>query len=132
MVVGFLALNAVVLALVVTAQALGLFPNPPLHLSGGQYSALMAFSLAGGVLAGIAVGVVAARAPLAHCAALAGAVLFVAVGDTHRQWIQPEGAPHWVLVGLLLAPPIGVVIGGFIQQARAARIEISTEVSARK
>jgi hypothetical protein len=121
MVVGFLALNAVVLASVVTVQATGWFPNPPLNLSTAQYVALMAFSLLGGALGGIAAGVVAGRAQLAHGAAIAGAVFFMALGDTHRQWIDPQGAPHWVLLGVMLAGPMGIVLGGWIQQARAAR-----------
>jgi hypothetical protein len=125
MVVGFLALNAVVLAAVVTAQAVGSFPNPPINLSTGQYVALMVFSAAGGVLAGIAAGVVAGRAPLAHAAALAGVLFVVAIGDTHRQWINPSGAPHAILIGLLLSAPIGVMLGGLAQQARAARAEAS-------
>ena len=127
MVVGFLALNAVVLACVVTAQALGWFPNPPINLWTAQYAALMAFSTIGGVLGGIAAGVVAGRAPFAHGAAIAGAVFFIAVGDTHRQWIDPQGAPHWVLLGLLLAGPIGIVLGGWIQQTRAARVKPASD-----
>src|SRR5262245_11618549 len=115
MVIGFLGLNAVVLACVVTVQGLGWFPNPPLNLSAEQYAALMAFSVIGGILGGIAAGVVAGRAPLAHGAAIGGAILVMAIGDTHRQWIDPQGAPHWVLLGLLVAGPIGILVGGFIE-----------------
>jgi hypothetical protein len=120
MVVGLLAVNAVVFAGVVGLQALGVFGNPPAAASIAQRAALIALSATGGVLAGIAAGVVARRAPLAHAAALAGVLFAIAIGDTHRQWVNPQGHPHGFLLVLLFAAPVGAMVGGTIQQARVA------------
>jgi hypothetical protein len=121
MVVGLLAVNAVVFAGVVALRALGLFADPPVAENFIQRAALAALSLAGGVMAGIAAGVVARRAPLAHAAAFGGVLFAIALGDTHRQWVDPKGQPHGFLITLLLAAPLGALVGGLIQQARAAR-----------
>jgi hypothetical protein len=120
MVVGFLTLNAVVIASGVTLQALGLTPGTEAPVTPAILVWNLSFNFLGAVLAGLVCGVAAQRAPLAHASGLAGTVFFVSIGYTHRLWIAPPPAdlPHWYLLTLLVVPPVGIVLGGVWQQNR--------------
>jgi hypothetical protein len=125
MVVGFLTLNAIVIASGVTLQISGHLPASAADITPSYLAWSLGFTFLGAVLAGIVCGMVAQRHPLAHAAALAGTVFFISIGYTHRLWIAPppDNPPHWYLLTLLLGSPIAIVLGGVWQQRRMLRHE---------
>jgi hypothetical protein len=127
MVVGFLALNAVVIAGGVTLQMLGRLPTNAAEITATYLFWSLVFNFLGAFFAGGLCGMVAQRAPIAHAAALAGTVFFVSIGDTHRFWTapSPDAPPHWYLLCLLFGAPLFIVLGGFWQQRRASRVGAS-------
>jgi len=123
MLLGLLALNAIVIASAVTLQLFGLLPADHAEVTPAFRAVTLLSSVVGGMFAGVVCAMVAGRAPLAHAAALAMTVFFISIGDTHRLWTAtpPANPPHWYLLVLMFSAPVGILAGGLWQRRRALR-----------
>lgn len=129
---GFLAMTLLVIAGTVAATAL-LVPGglhavqgqaAPAHLPPAYLAANLAISLAAAVAGGWLAARLAATAPLAHAAALAGVVLVMSVGSMPA---AHPGQPAWYGWAIAVVGAAGALAGGWLRlraattRARAPR-----------
>jgi hypothetical protein len=115
---GFVALGVTNLLFMIVAGSVlaSLYPSGEGAIPTDAGLALM---LVAGVVNGTAAGLVTARiaghAPFAHAAALTAVFGFYTIGSID----QVRGYPGWFVIGLVLAAPLGTMLGAFVASRRA-------------